>query len=194
MYLTFGIAASVVVAILFLLATAMTDLRTVMIQSVLLSQFQSCFFLISFISVTTFEDRSGFHGHWDLGPGLADLLVSELVKSKNFVVLERGHLEFAIWQYTLSGHGALESEGKSYLLNPGDAMLIYIPQDHCYYLPESSRKWEFIYLNLHGSEVMRIWKELTKKVGAVAHLDAESSPVSLALSCAHPSALSAVSS
>lgn len=83
--------------------------------------------------------------------------------------LERGPIEFAIWQYTISGKGALESGGKVYDVNPGDAMLIHIPQDHIYYLPEDSDKWEFLYINVHGSEVMRIWREIVHRIGPVAN-------------------------
>ena len=94
--------------------------------------------------------------------------------------LKRGHLEFAIWQYTISGHGKLECNGKLYDLNPGDAMMIHIPQDNCYFLPEDSDKWEFLYLNVHGSEVMRIWRDLGKKVGPVAFFDEKSPTLELA--------------
>ncbi len=37
------------------------------------------------IAVTTFENRSGFSGRWELGRGMSDLLVSELVKTKRFI-------------------------------------------------------------------------------------------------------------
>jgi AraC-like DNA-binding protein len=94
--------------------------------------------------------------------------------------LQRGHLEFAIWQYTVSGQGRLECDGKSYDLNPGDAMMIHIPQENCYFLPEDSDKWEFLYLNVHGSEIMRIWRELGKRVGPVAHFDEKSPTLELA--------------
>jgi len=94
--------------------------------------------------------------------------------------LERGHLEFAIWQYTISGHGKLECNGKLYDLNPGDAMMIHIPQDNCYFLPEDSDKWEFLYLNVHGSEIMRIWRDLGKKLGPVASFGEKSPTLELA--------------
>jgi len=64
------------------------------------------------ISVTTFDDRSGYHGRWDLGPGLSDLLVSELVKSKNFVVLERSHLGSVLDELTLQKNRLFRKEGK----------------------------------------------------------------------------------
>lgn len=45
------------------------------------------------IAVASFQNRSNFEGQWELGSGMADLLVSELVASRNFVVLERQYLE-----------------------------------------------------------------------------------------------------
>ena len=45
------------------------------------------------VAVASFENRSSFEGQWSLGAGMADLLVSELVDSRNFVVLERGSLD-----------------------------------------------------------------------------------------------------
>jgi curli biogenesis system outer membrane secretion channel CsgG len=45
------------------------------------------------VAVTSFENRSGFAGQWQLGSGMADLLVSELVQSRNFNVVEREHFE-----------------------------------------------------------------------------------------------------
>lgn len=45
------------------------------------------------VAVTSFENRAGFEGQWKLGDGMADLLVSELVLSRNFIVVERQHFE-----------------------------------------------------------------------------------------------------
>lgn len=45
------------------------------------------------VAVTSFENRAGFEGQWKLGDGMADLLVSELVLSRNFAVVERQHFE-----------------------------------------------------------------------------------------------------
>lgn len=89
--------------------------------------------------------------------------------------LERGPIEFAIWQYTISGQGKLECDGKLYSLNPGDSMIIHIPQEHCYFLPSDSDHWEFLYLNINGSELMRLWREIGQRVGPVANF-AETSP------------------
>ena len=77
--------------------------------------------------------------------------------------MRRGSQEFALWQYTLSGCGMVEFDGKSYPVNPGEAFLLTIPERHRYYLPETSTHWEFLYLGFSGSETMRIVKELRKK-------------------------------
>jgi len=64
------------------------------------------------IAVTTFENRSSFRGQWKLGPGIADLLVAELVESKNFVVLERGNLSAIVDEIALQKNRLFRKEGK----------------------------------------------------------------------------------
>lgn len=64
------------------------------------------------IAVTTFENRSGFSGQWELGQGVADLLVSELVLSKNFEVLERAQLGRILDEIDMQRNGYFRSEGK----------------------------------------------------------------------------------
>ena len=95
--------------------------------------------------------------------------------------LKRGPNGFAIWQYTISGMGMLDYEGKQYEVGPGQAMLIHIPHEHCYYLPDNSEKWEFIYLNLQGSELRRICKETEERYGPVITFAPDSEAVEMAL-------------
>jgi len=64
------------------------------------------------IAVESFENRSSFRGQWKLGPGIADLLVSELVASKNFVVLERGSLAAVVDEITRQKHRLFREEGR----------------------------------------------------------------------------------
>lgn len=81
--------------------------------------------------------------------------------------LERGNTELAIWQYTISGEGALVYEDNHYQLLPGQAMLLPIPHNHCYYLPNHSDHWDIVYINLYGRDILRICRELVKKSGPV---------------------------
>jgi AraC family transcriptional regulator len=84
--------------------------------------------------------------------------------------LERGNSEFALLQHTLSGRGRLDFEGESFTVEPGVTMLLHIPHDHRYFLPAGSR-WEFFYLCLNGSEVMRLWREVVARRGPLVRLD-----------------------
>ena len=89
--------------------------------------------------------------------------------------LGRGEHPYCIWQYTLEGEGELAFEGRLFRLRPGDAMCLLIPQDHRYRLPEDSSEWKFIYLSLSGSEILRIWKEISGRYGPVLKLPLERS-------------------
>ncbi len=85
----------------------------------------------------------------------------------NWHGLKRGRTEFVLWQYTISGLGRLEYEGKSFDMTPGRGMLLHIPHDHRYYFPEESDGWEFIYICFHGREVIRVCNDIIKKAGPV---------------------------
>ncbi len=80
--------------------------------------------------------------------------------------LKRGSVEFGIWQYTISGCGMLDYEGKTYKIMPGQAMFVRVPHAHRYYYsPITCDPWRFIFVSLGGREVMRTWREIEKKYG-----------------------------
>jgi len=85
----------------------------------------------------------------------------------NWHGLKRGRTEFVLWQYTVSGLGRLDYEGKSFELTPGMAILLHIPHDHQYYFPQESKGWEFLYVCFCGREVLRICREIENKAGPV---------------------------
>lgn len=99
--------------------------------------------------------------------------------------LGRGPMEFGIWQYTIAGRGELEHEGKVMQVLPGQAMMLHIPHDHCYRLPPDSDRWEFIFINLRGGEVMRLWREAADLGGPVADFAPESETVLTATEIFH---------
>jgi curli biogenesis system outer membrane secretion channel CsgG len=65
------------------------------------------------VAVTSFENRSGFDGQWRLGDGMADLLVSELVRSRNFAVVERQYFEKLVSEIDRQKSGLFRPEGKA---------------------------------------------------------------------------------
>ncbi|OGV39411.1 MAG: hypothetical protein A2020_09295 [Lentisphaerae bacterium GWF2_45_14] len=91
----------------------------------------------------------------------------------NFNGMNRGRREMAIWQYTIEGSGRLTIGNKEYELNPGNAMMVHVPQEHCYFLPPGGQ-WEFVFVSFNGSELMRLWDEAEKRIGSVAHFSEDS--------------------
>jgi AraC-like DNA-binding protein len=94
--------------------------------------------------------------------------------------LKRGKEEFVVWQFTLRGAGALDYEGRTHSLKPGTALLVHIPHDHRYYLPEDSPYWEFVYMCLYGGEVVRLCMEIEERAGPAFEMPECSSSLRLA--------------
>ena len=86
--------------------------------------------------------------------------------------LHRGKVEFTTIQYTLSGKGMLEFEGQKMQVLPGQAMLLYFPHNNRYWL-EKGDNWEFFYICLNGSEVMRVWRTVIGKMGPLLKMSEE---------------------
>lgn len=105
------------------------------------------------------------------GPELSLHLINcghELRRSCDYFQDGRKRLEDAlIWQYTLKGRGELRIGGKIHPLLPGNAMIIKVPSDSCYYLPPGSGSWEFVYLTLQGQEAMRMTDVFHQSFGPV---------------------------
>ncbi len=93
--------------------------------------------------------------------------------------LKRGMHNFILWQHTVAGEGALVYEGRKYRLLPGDSMLIHVPHDHVYFLPDDSPFWEFKFVGFNGRELIRIAREIERLNGPVLKLERKSEPVRL---------------
>lgn len=78
-----------------------------------------------------------------------------------------------IFQYTISGSGIFETNGKRHTLKEGMAFISDIPSDHCYYLPEESTEWEFIYITLTGLFAVSEWKKMQEQYGNILYLTEE---------------------
>lgn len=64
------------------------------------------------IAVTDFENKSGFSGSWNLGSGMADVLITELLDTEKVEVLERKHLGDVMSEINLQGNEMFRKEGK----------------------------------------------------------------------------------
>lgn len=94
--------------------------------------------------------------------------------------MNRGRQELAIWQYTISGSGMIIHNGKLIPVTTGCAMMLHLPHNHCYYLPDDSDHWEFIYINFNGRELLRLWSEINQTIGPLAQFKPKSKTVRLA--------------
>lgn len=78
-----------------------------------------------------------------------------------------------IFQYTLSGFGMINLNGQSHPLKENHAFLVAIPGQHRYFLPASSKSWEFIYISLYGTEVERVWNYMIQELTPIIKIPSE---------------------
>lgn len=81
-----------------------------------------------------------------------------------------------MFQYTLSGAGEIKINDRVYPLAKNQAFWIEIPSDHCYYLPDRSTEWEFIYITLFGETIAQLYDQLVTTHGHILTYS-EQSPV-----------------
>lgn len=91
--------------------------------------------------------------------------------------IKRGSSEFALLQHTLSGEGRLTFEGKTHAVQPGQTMLLTFPHENRYWLPDE-HTWEFFYIILRGSEILRLWQIALERSGPLVRF-ADSGPALL---------------
>lgn len=91
--------------------------------------------------------------------------------------LKRSENGRIVFQYTLGGRGAIRIGEETYDLEKEQAFLVQLPSDHCYYLPDGSSHWEFIFITLYGQEAMRYFNELTEQHGHILRLPIHAKPI-----------------
>lgn len=80
-------------------------------------------------------------------------------------------LNTCIFQYTLNGYGEVRVGEKTFTVKAGEAFIVKVPSEHCYYLPEGSPEWEFIFITLKGDKVEECWDYLSSQFGLIVHVD-----------------------
>lgn len=64
------------------------------------------------VAVVDFENKASFSGQWNLGEGMADMLVNKLIESERVVVLERQHLGDVVGEIVRQGQDLFRKEGR----------------------------------------------------------------------------------
>lgn len=94
--------------------------------------------------------------------------------------LERNDGPLLLFQYTLSGEGVFESEGRTYRVTAGQAFLAEIPGPHRYYYhPASKEPWQFLFLLFRPNLILAHWRKFLREAGEVPYLPADCAPVRL---------------
>lgn len=109
----------------------------------------------------------------------------ELARSPEyrFDGLNRGNHNLVIWQYTLNGMGRVSHGGREYPVPPGSAFVLMVPEPHVYFLPPDSASWEFLYVTVNGSELVRLGTEYRRRNGIVRRLRRTPPPFAWRGSC-----------
>lgn len=64
------------------------------------------------VAVVDFENKASYSGQWNLGAGMADILVNELLESERVVVLERQHIQDVVGEIVRQGQDLFRKEGR----------------------------------------------------------------------------------
>lgn len=89
--------------------------------------------------------------------------------------------DYCLVQCCIGGEGALEMNGISYSLLPGDVFLIAIPGESRYYLPAHAQYWDAPYLEF-SKECLPLLRKIYGSIGPVIHLTQESGLIDRMLS------------
>ena len=81
----------------------------------------------------------------------------------------RGQTPFTVLQCTVAGAGNLRYGNRIYRLMPGETMLVLVPHAHRYWVERGGR-WEFFWISMHGTEALRIHREVLDVAGPVLKL------------------------
>ena len=79
----------------------------------------------------------------------------------------------------VDGEGMLESNGESYRIGPGRAMMLEIPGNHIYYFPKDNAAWTFLFIQIRPTLILPNWQEAKRRLGEVPYLPQMCKPVRL---------------
>ncbi len=92
---------------------------------------------------------------------------------------KRGRKVHFIFQYTLSGAGAIDIGGRRRRVDPGHCFLVEVPGKHVYYHPAGWPEWEFIYAAVSGACARPLWLKVIERLGPVSRVDPASEAVAI---------------
>ncbi|WP_332074999.1 AraC family transcriptional regulator [Paenibacillus sp. GYB004] len=91
--------------------------------------------------------------------------------------IQRPDGESAIFQFTLSGQGAIRYGDREYAVPKHCGFLCTLPSDHLYYFDESFGHWEFLFIAVRGEDAIRHWLSLIERFGPVVSFEQHLEPI-----------------
>lgn len=94
-----------------------------------------------------------------------------------------------LFQYTISGEGAVTVGGTTYKVPKNHGFFVSIPSEHRYFYPPDGRKpWEFIWIRALGGAMSDYWQHFIRTFGHVASFRDDSEPIRLMWNMYHDAA------
>ena len=87
---------------------------------------------------------------------------------------ERGNRPFVILQWTRSGEGVFEYEGKLSRVTGEHAFISIVPEPSVYYYPPEAREpWTFTWANFSGALALTLFRAFRQEFGPVVFLSSQ---------------------
>lgn len=104
-------------------------------------------------------------------------------REKEKYAFDNAHRDYDgyLFQYTLTGCGCYEKDGRLQLLPPGTAFFAHIPEEGRYYLPQTrgDETWEYLYVHFDGPAAGPFFQSVRSNYGVCVSLPADSFPIQL---------------
>ncbi|GAA3408101.1 AraC family transcriptional regulator [Paenibacillus hodogayensis] len=91
--------------------------------------------------------------------------------------IKRTDGEGVIFQFTLSGQGAIRYGDREFMVPKHCGFLCTLPSDHLYFFDESFGHWEFLFIAVRGEDAVRHWQSLIERFGPVISFEQQLEPI-----------------
>ncbi len=123
---------------------------------------------------TNFHNDHAFHFFDNFKLSFIDLISvgSDVINNSEYHWCNKERPDAMLFQYTLSGSGTVEINGKKYIVDKGKAFFLKMPADESYYFDDKNNiaPWNFIYIIFNGSAAEEFYAYSTKHTGKIMSL------------------------
>jgi AraC-like DNA-binding protein len=91
--------------------------------------------------------------------------------------IKRTDGEGVIFQFTLSGQGAIRYGDREFVVPKHCGFLCTLPSDHLYFFDSAFGHWEFLFIAVRGEDAIRHWQSLIEQFGPVISFEHQLDPI-----------------